>query len=158
MISTELVNSFVVAAGEVLASETGVTVNRGPLSLDREVYVTDHVTVLVSLIGEVSGMAFYGMTQETAMGLLSRMMGQEVTEFDELAQSGIGELGNVITGKATTMMASHGYEVDISVPTLIVGQGSRISTLDIARLVIPLSTELGQFRLDLALRDTKAGG
>ena len=158
MISTDLINSFVVAAGEVLASETGVTVSRGQLSLDREVYVTDHVTVLVSLIGEVSGMAFYGMTQQTALGFLSRMMGEEVTELDELGQSGIGELGNVITGKATTVMASHGYRVDISVPTLIVGEGSRISTLDIARLVIPLSTEVGNFRLDLALRDAKTGG
>jgi chemotaxis protein CheX len=158
MMRTELVNPFLLAAGEVLASEAGVKVSRGPLSLERDVYETDHVTVLVSVIGEVWGMAFYGMSQDTAKGILSRMLGQEVTAFDELAQSGIGELGNVITGKATTKLAEQGYNANISVPTLIIGKGSRISTLDIGRLVIPLQTELGVVRLDLALRDNKAGG
>jgi chemotaxis protein CheX len=158
VIKTELVNAFLLAAGEVLASEASTKVTRGPLTLERDVYQTDHVTVLVSVIGEVWGMAFYGMSQETAKGILGRMLGQEVTVFDELAQSGIGELGNVITGKATTKLGEYGYNANISVPTLIIGKGSRISTLDIGRLVIPLETELGVVRLDLALRDNKAGG
>ncbi len=158
MMRVELVNAFIVAAGEVLASEASVKVSRGPLSLERDAYVTDGVTVLVSVIGEVWGMALYGMGQETAKGLLSRMMGQEVTSFDELAQSGVGELGNVITGKATTKLAELGYSADISVPTLILGKGSRISTLDIGRLVIPLETEVGTMRVNLALRDNKGDG
>jgi chemotaxis protein CheX len=155
MMRVELVNAFILAAGEVLASETGVKVSRGALCLDRDAYVTDGVTVLVSVIGEVWGMALYGMSQDTAKGLLSRMMGQEVTSFDELAQSGVGELGNVITGKATTKLAELGYSADISVPTLILGKGSRISTLDLGRLVIPLETEVGIVRVNLALRDNK---
>ncbi|MFN8455264.1 MAG: hypothetical protein U0401_11465, partial [Anaerolineae bacterium] len=40
----------------------------------------------------------------------------------------------------------------ISVPTLIVGKGSRISTLGIDRVVVPLETELGTLRVNLALR------
>jgi chemotaxis protein CheX len=152
MIQTEFYNAFIVAAGEILESEVGIRAARGPLSLQRDVYVTEQVTVLVSVIGEVGGMTFYGMSFDTAKAMLSKMIGQEIDSFDELAQSGIGELGNVITGRATTKLAELNVEAQISVPTLIVGQGTHISTLDIDRLIVPLDTELGAMRLDMALR------
>jgi chemotaxis protein CheX len=151
----EMLNAFVVAAGQVLASEIGVKVTRGALSLQREAYLTDDITVLLNLVGDVWGIAFYSLSFETAKGFVSRMLGQPVASFDELAMSGIGELGNVITGQASTRLADLGLKSDISVPSLIVGKGSRISTLDMDRLVIPLDTELGVFRLDLALRESQ---
>lgn len=158
MIQTDVYNAFIVSAGEILASEVGVHVSRGPLSLQRDVYVTEQVTVLVSIIGDVGGMTFFGMSFETAKAMLGKMLGQEIEAFDELAQSGVGELGNVITGRATTKLAQQGITTDISVPTLIVGQGSKISTLDIDRLVVPLKTDLGTFRVDMALRNNSSKG
>jgi chemotaxis protein CheX len=152
---TDVYNAFIVSAGEVLNTEADVHTTRGPLSLERDVYVTDEVTVLLSLVGQVWGMVLYGMSFATAKALVSRIMGQEVEQFDELTQSGIGELGNVITGQASTRLATSGYTVQISVPTLIVGKQSAISTLDIDRLVVPLKTQIGVVRLDLALRESK---
>jgi len=153
-VRAEMLNAFGVAAGQVLTTELGVKVARGALSLQREAYLTDDITVLLSLVGDVCGIAFFSLSYETAKGFLSRVLGQPVDNFGELAMSGIGELGNVITGQASTKLVELGLKSDISVPSLIVGKGSRISTLDIDRLVIPLDTELGVFRLDLALRET----
>jgi chemotaxis protein CheX len=153
----EVVNTFVLAAAEVLAAETSVRAKRGPLSLEREAYVSDEVTVLISLVGDVWGIVFYSMSLETARAVLSTMLGQQLGAFDELAQSGIAELANVIAGQASTRLAELGSLTQVSVPTLIVGKGSRISTLDIERLVVPLETELGAIRLDLALRDAPPG-
>lgn len=153
----EVFNVFVVAAGEVLATEADVKPIRGQLDLQRDAYVTDDVTVLLSLVGDVWGVAILSLSFDFAKAIISRMLGQDVTEFDELAQSGISELGNVIMGQATTRMAQLGLDADISVPTLIVGKGSRISTLDIDRLIVPLETELGILRLSLALRESKGG-
>jgi chemotaxis protein CheX len=58
------------------------------------------------------------------------MMGQEFAEFDNLAQSGIAELGNVITGAATVKLSKEGFDAEISPPTLVQGEGIQISTLD----------------------------
>ena len=150
---TELFNAFVVAAGQVLDTELGVKIKRGPLKLQRDAYITDDVTVLISLVGNVWGVAIISLSFDTAKGFISHMLGQEIDDFNELAQSGIGELGNVITGGASTKLSELGFDSQISVPTLIVGKGSRISTLDINRLIVPLETELGTLRLDLALRE-----
>ena len=152
MMHTELLNVFVATASDVLALEIGLHATHGPLGLQREAYVTEDVTVIISLVGDVWGMVLYGMSLDTARGILSHMLGQEMEDFDALAQSGIAELGNVITGQACTRLASLGLAAEVSVPALIIGKGSRISTLDIDRLTVPLETELGTIRLDLALR------
>ena len=54
-------------------------------------------------------------------------------------------------------MAELGLDTDISVPTLILGKGSSISTLDINRLIVPLKTELGTVKVNLALRKVAKG-
>ncbi|OQY47611.1 MAG: hypothetical protein B6242_04655 [Anaerolineaceae bacterium 4572_78] len=151
---TELLNVFIESASEVLESELGVAVSCGKVSTNVSTYITDDVTVLISLVGDVSGIAFYSMTLETAKAFVGCMLFQEIEEFDDLAQSGIGELGNVITGQSGTKLAEMGFEIQISVPTLLVGSGSSISTLDIKRHIVILETELGHFRLNLALRES----
>ncbi|MCG3210036.1 MAG: CheY-P phosphatase CheX [Anaerolineae bacterium] len=151
----ELLNPFIVAAGEVLNSELDVKATRGQLRLQRDTYVSDDITVLISLVGDVWGVAIISLSFETAKAIVSHMLGETLTEFNELAQSGIGELGNVITGQAATKLAQVGYKCDISVPTMIVGKGSRISTFDIDRLIVPLQTEFGILSLTLALRESQ---
>jgi chemotaxis protein CheX len=152
----ELVNPFVVAAGEVLNQELGVFAERGSLSLHRDTYISEDITVLISLVGDIWGVAIISLSFDTAKSIVSAMLGEEVAEFNELAQSGIGELGNVITGQAATKLAQAGYNADISVPTMIVGKGSRISTFDIDRLIVPLNTEYGVVTLTLALREQQS--
>lgn len=152
----ELINPFVVAAGEVLNQELGVFAERGSLSLHRDTYISEDITVLISLVGDIWGVAIISLSFETAKAIVSSMLGEEVTEFNELAQSGIGEMGNVITGLAATKLAQAGYKADISVPTMIVGKGSRISTFDIDRLIVPLNTEYGTVSLTLALREQQS--
>jgi chemotaxis protein CheX len=80
-------------------------------------------------------------------------MGQEFTEFDNLAQSGIGELGNVISGKATVNLSNAGFKATISPPTLVIGDGAQISTLDFSRVVVPFDTEAGRVIVHLAVRE-----
>src|SRR4051794_36589623 len=97
-------------------------------------------------------MVLYSMSQDTALNIVSRMMGQEFDEFDMLAQSGIGELGNVITGRAGVLLAEAGYASNITPPALVVGKGTMITTLDLNRLVFPLETEVGDLEIQVVLK------
>src|SRR6266851_4931929 len=118
----EFVNPFIQAASEVLDSELGTESQRGNLRLHKSAFTTDEVTALVGVTGTLSGLVLYSMSQTTALGIVSKMIGQDFDEFDALAQSGIGELGNVIT------------------------------TLDLHRLVFPLQTEVGSLEIQVVLK------
>jgi chemotaxis protein CheX len=151
--NVKFLNPFVDAAFQVIQAETGLAVTRGDLLLDKEPYTTDDLTVIISLVGRVIGNVIYSMNISTALSLASKMMGEPVKGLDSLAQSSIAELGNVITGRASMLLSAAGYESIISTPTLLQGRGAIISTLDFARLVVPLNIEFGAVTIHLALRE-----
>ena len=148
----EFVNPFIEAACEVLESELGGEARRGEVRLQKSAITTDEVTALVGVTGTVSGLVLYSMSLATAVALASRMMGQEFQELDALAQSGIGELGNVITGRAGVLLSEAGYPSNITPPALVVGRGTMVTTLDLNRLVFTLQTEVGDLEVQLVLR------
>ncbi len=155
--NVNFLNPFLEAAIEVLKAEVGLSVSRGNLDLQKSSLTTDDVTVLLHLIGDVYGVVLYCMPFETGLKIVSNIMGQEFSEFGSLAQSGIAELGNVITGRATIKFSQAGYQSNISPPTMITGKGVQISTLDFGRIVVPLITDLGSLTVHLALRQSVQG-
>jgi chemotaxis protein CheX len=151
--NVNFLNPFVNAAFEVIQAEAGVTVQRGDLSLERTPYRTDDLTVVIGLVGAIEGTVFYSMDTNTGLKLVSKILGDEVYEMNHLAQSGISELANVITGRASVLLSESGFEATISPPALIIGKDAIISTLDFPRLVVPLSVGVGYIRIHLALRE-----
>ncbi len=151
--NVKFLNPFVGSAYDILSLEMKETIQRGDLRLDNGAYKTDDVTVIISLVGAVDGSVFYSMSKEVAVGLASILMGEKFEALDRLAQSGIAELGNVITGQASMKLAEAGYESNISTPSLIIGKGATISTLEFPRLIVPLFTSLGSLTIHLALRE-----
>ena len=148
----EFVNPFLEAASEVLDSELGGEALRGTLRLQKTAVTTDEVTAVVGVTGTLQGLVLYSMSQATALRIVSRVMGQEFEEFDALAQSGIGELGNVITGRASVLLSEAGYPSNITPPALVLGEGTMITTLDLVRLVMPLETDLGPLEIQVVLK------
>jgi chemotaxis protein CheX len=152
----EFINPFLHAACEVLESELGSTPRRGTVGLQRSAYTSDEVTAVVGVTGAIAGMVLYSMTEETARAIVTKMMGQDFPDFDALAQSGIAEIGNVVTGRAAVLLADAGFPSDLAPPMLVVGRGTMISTLDVQRLVIPLETEFGRIEIQVALKESVA--
>jgi chemotaxis protein CheX len=151
-VKVEIINPFIQAAREVLETELGGEPERGDLHIRKSACTTNEVTTVVGITGQVSGIVLYSMSLVTAIGLVSRMLGQEITEFDALAQSGIGELGNLITGRAGVLLSDAGYQTNITPPALVIGKGTMITTLDLNRIVFPLQTDLGPLEVQVVLK------
>ncbi len=148
----EFVNPFIQAATEVLESELGGESLRGELRLHTSAITTDEVTAIAGVTITVRGLVLYSMNEATATAIVSRTMNQEFVEFDALAQSGIGELGNVITGRAGALLSEAGYPSNMTPPAVVVGKGTMVTTLDLNRLVLPLETEVGNLEIQIVLR------
>jgi chemotaxis protein CheX len=136
---------------QVLSSEGGC----GERARGHGPSTTHEVTAIIGITGQLTGMAMYGMSEATALAIVGQLMGAPCDEMDELAMSGIGELANVITGCATTLLAQVGLTVDIAPPVLLQGAGIRMSTAGIQRLVVPLVTALGTVEAQLAVKEKR---
>ncbi len=149
----KLLNPFIQAAVEVLKAEVGTDISRGDINLQKSSLTSDDITVLINLIGDVYGVVMYGMSMSTGLEIVSSIMGQRFEELNSLAQSGVAELGNVISGRATIRFSEAGYDSNISTPTMLIGSGIQISTLDFPRIVVPLETQFGWFTVHIALKE-----
>jgi chemotaxis protein CheX len=148
----EFINPFLQAATEVLETELGTTPRRGTIGLQRSAYTSNEVTAVVAVTGGVAGMVMLAMAEATARAMVSKIMGQDFPELDALAQSGVAEIGNVITGRAAVLLSEAGFESQLAPPMLIIGRNTMISTLDVQRLVIPIETDFGKVEVQVALK------
>ncbi len=150
----EFVNPFIDAAVNLLESEAGVKIlQRGNLSVESSQRTPQEVTVAMTMTGKIAGTVMYGMTEETAKKIASAMSGENVDEFDSMAQSCIVELGNMITGNASIAFESAGYPTTIAAPMLVIGQNTQISVSTVQRMVLPLTTSAGTIEIDVALKE-----
>ena len=124
---------------------------RGKLALQKSSRTSDEVTALIAVTGQVRGLVLYTLSLPTACAFAGRMVGQECTELDELGESAIAELANMITGKASVLLEEANVKCEISPPALVVGAESGVSTVDLTRLVVPLDTKYGKLAIHIAL-------
>lgn len=151
----EFINPFVTATIKVLETETGrsVPVEKGQLSIEASSHTCQDVSVLIGVIGAVQGVVMYGMSERTAKNIVSAFLNERIAVFNEMVESAIAEMGNVITGIASSELEKVGYASTLAPPTVITGRGVIISTINIKRLQIPLVTEFGEIEVGVALRE-----
>jgi chemotaxis protein CheX len=148
----QLVDIFIKAAVEVLEQETGAEVAHGSVRVLSSAQTSEDITVMIGVTGDLRGTVLLGSSERTARAVVSRMMGESCPLFDELAQSGIAELANVVAGRASHGLEAAGFAVTISPPTLVAGgPGIIISTVNFRRFVVPLYTAAGDLILHAAV-------
>ncbi|MEX0784331.1 MAG: chemotaxis protein CheX [Dehalococcoidia bacterium] len=149
----DLVGPFLEAAARVIKQECGETVGKGQVHRVRSPQTTNEVSAMIAITGSVAGLVIYSMSRPVALSIASKMIGEPQSDFDELPQSAIAELANIITGQASIGLERNGFPSIMSPPILLVGQGSSIATFNLTRLVVPLVVEAGEFLVDVAIKE-----
>lgn len=155
MIKVDFINPFISAAMDVVRDTIGCELERREIRLETSKVAADDVTVIIGVTGDAEGIVLYGMSERTAKNLASVMLGQRVPVFDNLAESALAELGNMIAGVAAVGLERQSYVCRLTPPSLIYGRGTLISVMDINRLVIPMVSQYGTIEINVALRDNK---
>lgn len=103
--------------------QLGLTeVTKENVSLKGNYIESPGVVIIIGLIGDVKGNIIYGITIEDAKKIASTMMmGMPVDDLNEMAQSALSELVNMLTANVATNFSKENITVDISTPTLIKG-------------------------------------
>lgn len=98
-------------------------VEKKGISLKGRFIESPGVVIIVGIIGDIKGNVIYGMSLEDAKKIASTMMmGMPVDEFNELAQSAISELTNMLTATVATNFSQDNIIINISTPTLVHGK------------------------------------
>lgn len=152
----QYINPFVCAAFSVIETLIAVKPEKGPLTARPAVFTSQQCNVMTGVTGQIEGQVIYGMSLITADKMASAMLGQPVRTFDQLAASAIGELGNMITGNASSVLSDANIICDITPPSIIRGTNVKISTLNIPALVVPvILADIGEIEIIVSLQERK---
>jgi chemotaxis protein CheX len=110
--------------------------------------------VLIGINGQIKGNVIYDMTRQTALALASRMYGTEITEITEEVTDSISELGNMVSGKASGILHSDSdIFFNITPPNIVFGEQTIVTNSTIDFIVVPLETNCGQVKINLAIKE-----
>ena len=147
-----MVNPFIDAIMHIMPQLGFQNIVKGKISVGEQFVESKGITIIVGLTDELRGNVAYNMTKDTAMQIASKMMmGMPVAELDELAQSAISELTNMVTGNAATNFEGQGLKVDISPPSLVVGEKFKARVSNDKYLVIEIIVDSLPFELNIGV-------
>jgi chemotaxis protein CheX len=149
----EYINPFVETAYRILTEVLGGEVKRGQLYLKSSSQSVMGCAALVGLAGDVEGRVLFDMTLDTALKIASKMNGEELSAFDDLAKATITELANLITAQAVTKLHELGFRFDLTPPALFTGEKMEITNQAVEALIVPMITEQGKVEVNVAIRE-----
>ncbi|WP_456274291.1 chemotaxis protein CheX [Bacillus sp. AK031] len=142
MTTTKSVTDIVNGTIQSIKSVIPLPVTVDPPTLLNEPLKKHKIGVLIGLTGDIRGQIIFDGDIEGFQGLAASMFGMPLE--GEMLESFAGELGNMIAGNLSTHISQLGHSMDITPPTVIIGE-SRIAGFDRA-LKLPLSIEnVGDF-------------
>lgn len=119
----EYLNPFLESARMVIEQMVQIRPSTGELSIRDIKFADNHVWIQIGITGHMNGDIVFGLSESVALRMISAMMGGYViTEIDEMGKSAISELGNMISGNASTMLYNQGVFVDITPPKIMDSQ------------------------------------
>jgi chemotaxis protein CheX len=104
-----ILNSF----ASVLPQLGLANVRKKGMSLKGRFIESPGVMIIVGIIGDIKGNVIYGLSLDDAKKIASTMMmGMPVDTFDELAQSAISELTNMLTATVATNFSNDNISIN----------------------------------------------
>ena len=88
-------------------------------SISSEPYIQQEIGVLIGIVGDIKGRIIIDGSPQAFGSIGATMFGMPLE--GEMLESFTGELGNMIAGNLCTIVAQEGLELDITPPTVMVG-------------------------------------
>lgn len=146
------INPFIEAFLTVMPQLGFSNIQKGKLSLKDHNLTASGVIMTVGIVGEIKGNVVYYLDLENAKKVASvMMMGMPVNVFDDMAQSAVSELANMLTANAATAFSNIGITVDISTPNLLYGDHMSVKMSSKQVLCMELLVDDIPFEVNIAI-------
>ena len=131
------INPILNAFAEILPQIGFQDIAKNGISLEGSTLENPGILINIGVMGPLKGAILIGMSIDDAHQFASKMMmGMPVAELDELAQSALAEMGNMVCANACSLFSQTGVVgLDISPPSLLVGKGGQVR-LSVPKMIV----------------------
>jgi chemotaxis protein CheX len=156
VINQKLIIPFVNSVRDVFSTMVNVPTTVERPHFKQAATATYDVSGIIGFSGQITGSVVVTFARDAAVKLVAAFAGLEMPPEDPDFADAIGELANMIAGRAKKDL---GASASISVPSVIIGNHYTIARLsDVPCLVIPCRTPVGDFAVEVNIQHNGSAG
>ncbi|WP_045218370.1 chemotaxis protein CheX [Desulfonatronum thioautotrophicum] len=147
--SVEIAKAFMTATIEVLSTMAMITPKAGKPFVKKDNAASGDVTGLIGLTGDKTGTVSVTFTQKCALSVVKSMLGDDIQDVIQDTKDMVGEITNMISGKARQILAGDGLTMQAATPSVIMGKNHTVHHVSSEPIMaIPFTTDHGEFSVE----------
>jgi len=151
-VDVKVINAMLKGFLKVFSEAVNLKVSIQKPEISKDIARDCDVVTIVGFNGSLDGNLVYGFPKDLALDIISSMMGMPYDKLDDLAMSGIGELGNMVSGNIAINLEQIGKPIEITPPSVICGKEIHIN-VDGVILKIPALVGGKKCEVSMVLRE-----
>ena len=150
----KLVNPFINATVNVLATMASVEAKSGKPYLKKDSLARGDVSGVIGLTGETNGTISVTFDAGSILGIVSNMFGENIEELNSEVVDAVGELTNMISGQARRKLEEMGRKFEAAIPSVVTGKNHKIRHFTSGPIIaVPFSTDGGRFTIEICFEE-----
>lgn len=145
-IGTEIVSGV----QEVFSTMLMMELKNDEAVADQKLEMDSNLTSMVGLGGGIRGVLAIHCPMRVATAITGEFLGMELSEINDDVKDAIGEIANMVAGNLKISYSKINVQVELAIPTSVVGNSFKISGFSAAnRVTVPLYMEEDPFWIEL---------
>jgi chemotaxis protein CheX len=152
METVEIAKAFVAATTDILSTMAFITPTVGKVFVKTDKTALGDFSAVVGVTGKHQGSICVTFSRAGAISITKSMLGDDLENLEQDVADTVGEIANMVSGRARAAIAEKGVTLQGSTPTVVVGANHRITHLSKAPVMcIPFTIPEGTFTVEFCL-------
>jgi len=145
----EYINPFIESVYELFSTMLSAKAARGDVGVSDGKTNPRDIMALIGLSGQARGMVALSFPISTALAIVNRLLGTELTVMDDTVSDAIAEVVNIVAGGAKAKFKiAQSTPLDLSLPTVVRGDSFSVEYPSKSIwLEVPFNSDLGPFTM-----------
>lgn len=149
----EYINPFIIGAIEIFEKIAEIGLKKTGVQITKNTQPTNEICIVFGVNGYLNGQVVYSFKQHTAQRVVSCMMpDSKVEKQTEYFESALSSLANMITGRATILLAGKEHIIHITPPIIDINRTSNVQYIEIPTISAEFSSRFGTLQINVALK------
>lgn len=154
IMDVNFINPFLDATMKTLETQCSTKATPGQIFMkNRGDKFSGDISGVIGLVTDVfTGSVVISFPAATFLAIMTRMLGEECNEINDMIRDGAGELTNIIFGQAKITLNKQGFGIKTALPSVIAGHDHTVVPMTNGpRVAIPFETDVGPFSIEICL-------
>ncbi|MCA1742596.1 MAG: chemotaxis protein CheX [Desulfonatronovibrio sp.] len=150
--NVQFINPILRAVLNVLSTMANIEVSPGKPYLNKSGIAPGDITGSVVIEGYVKGVISLSLSKDVVLAIVNNMLYESFTEINEDIADAVGELTNMISGQARSILSESNISFSAGTPKVIHGKGKKIDHIpSVPVLSVPFSSPHGDLVVEISL-------